>query len=273
MRKPPYLPFLDGPASTAPRLRPISPQNWLVPDTEADVWLSQKRHLLKERRAEVTAFTSGFQPAINEAAHHVLSALGETGLSADNLLVSVSESVSDDLCVMAESEEAFRLVAATLCAPTFWSLKEMMGQPLGGLHHHVPEGDPDLASRISRVFQGLMPGKILERFNWTVQLGEERFTPSSAPMKARLKDLSAAEAARELHLRVERQTLQKLPVSGALLFTIRVCVDPLVFVLDVTEWREAFFENWAGTDDRLAAYKGRPHYEPAICWLKARYSG
>ena len=105
---------------------------------------------------------------------------------------------------------------------------------------------------------------MLERFNWTVQAGDARFTPSAVPLKA-LAAATPKEAALDvLHLRVERQTISKLPDSGLLLFTIRIAVDPLAAALSSPDRVYAFRQAWEGTDKALAAYKGWPAYERLV---------
>ena len=271
MRKPTYLPFRDGPARVAPQLKPISVAEWLPPDPGNADWLEEKRALLLNRHDEVFACLPWAEAAADEAAHYVScqmmgmdpqsSARGQTNLEI------ISQFVSDDLCVMVERDGQYCLGAASLCAPTYWSLQENIGKPLGGLHQPVPGGDPELSNRVSRVFAGLQPDMVLERFNWTVQLEGERFTPSSEPMKSELAALSPEDASRRLFQRVERQTIRKLPDTGAVLFTIRVCVDPLVPILENPSDRRAFKEAWENTPTDLASYKGWPHYAPAIRFL------
>lgn len=270
LRMPPYLPFLDGPARVAPLLKPIPPEDWLLPDTEAESWLDQKRTLMRTRRSEVFFQAEWAQDAGQIAADQVLAEFSPTSdfiqpdPDHETPLEFASSLVSDDLCVMVECDGIYHLGAATLCAPTFWSLKEKAGLPLGGLHDPVPGGDPQLAARISRVFMGLQEGIILERFNWTIQLGDERFTPSSAPMKKRLASMSSVDAALDLYFRVERQTIRKLPDGSTVLFTIRVSVDPLLPILFNPDHRNAFMASWKGTEPLLADYKGWPHYQAAL---------
>ncbi len=196
----------------------------------------------------------------------VLSAIGATP-STDFPFLEASTLVSDDLCLLTEKDGVYRLRAACLCAPTFWSLRDMLDRPLGGLHEAVPGGDPELASRISRIFHGLQRDTILERFNWTVQLDGERYTPSSQPMKEELATISPEEAAQRLYLRVERQTIRKVTNSSSVLFTIRISTDPLKQVLANHDLRLTFARNWAATDETLAEYKGWPHYQPAVDWF------
>ncbi|WP_377375542.1 heme-dependent oxidative N-demethylase subunit alpha family protein [Ponticaulis profundi] len=273
MRTPPYLPFLDGPARVAPLLKPIPMERWLTPDTEAEAWLPTKRNLMEKARDEVFAARTWAEDAMQEAARDIHRALGPT--SVDQLIFptefeNASGLISDDVCVMIKQAGEYKLAAASLCAPTFWSLTENIGKPLAGLHGPVPGGAPELSDRINRVFDGLQPGMVLERFNWTVQYGAERYTPTAEPMKLALANGRPEEIAPGLHLRVERQTVRKLTRTGAVLFCIRVCTDPLSPILANEAWRKAFTESWNQTEDSLRRYKGWDHYEHVMraCFLK-----
>ena len=138
---------------------------------------------------------------------------------------------------------------------------------LGGLHGPVPGGDPELSARIARIFTGLNPDVVLERFNWTVQASEKRYTPDRPAVTG--KQLS------DLHLRVERQTIRKLPKTGVVLFTIRICVDPLVPILKDPEAREAFEDAWLGAPLAVRQYKAWGALEPLVaqaCRLSGRGS-
>lgn len=272
LRTPPHLPFLDGPAVMAPKLRPIDEGAWLLPDTEAEAWLEDKRGLMVSQRDQVFAQAGDWATdAAEEAAGLVLSAQSSAPREAAFFtpIERAASTVSDDLCVMVPRDGQFVLGAASLCVPTFWSLNENIGKPLAGLHSLLPHGGTELSSRINRIFAGLQPGPVLERFNWTVQLGGERFTPSSEPMKRALAELNEKDAASDLFLRVERQTIRKLPETGAVLFSIRICVDPLAPILADGPMKEQFAWAWRSTAEDVASYKGWPHYQHAIDWLLA----
>ena len=225
--RPPYLPFLGGPPQFAVGLAPIAAAAWIDPDTETHV-LAEKRALVAARRGDVFRETEGSAPAQQEAADLIAAA---RALRATTF-IDAGLIVSDDLCIMEERGGAWRLTAALLCAPSFWSLAENIGGPLAHLHAPVPdrlgpEGTQGLPARIARMFTALPADQILERFNWTVQAGAERFTPSSDPLIARANAATPDAAGDLLHLRVERQTIRRLPHTGAILFTIRICIDPL----------------------------------------------
>lgn len=263
MRAPPYLPFLHGPLNLAPGLKPIDPETWLHPDTEAEAWLPEKRRLMRARRTEV--FASRVDTGLLEQVAQQVSAGRTLEAGWETPLEAAAAGVSDDICVLTKDEDGmWRLMAASLVAPTFWRLEEKMGEPLSGLHEPVPGANPGMVGRIHRMFDALRPGQVLERFNWTVQPGAERFTPSQAPFKALAASLPEDEALARLWLRVERQTISKLAGGGAVIFTIRVAIDPLRAALVVPGHREAFAAAWDGIDPVLADYKGWPHYQRLV---------
>jgi dimethylamine monooxygenase subunit A len=264
MRRPPYLPFLDGPLSLAPGLKPIPPETWLLPDTEAHV-LDEKRALMRTKRDHVHVEREGSARAAQALAAAVHEVAGPAAGDWPTALEAAASTVSDDFCILIKDEAGqWRLQAANVCAPTFWRLSETIGQPLGGLHAPVPGANPGLVSRIHRMFDGIQPGTLLERFNWNVQPGPDRFTPSQAEFKAKADAMPVEGALDALWLRVERQTITKLPDTGAMVFTIRVAIDPLRAVLADAAHRAAFSAAWEAIDPVLAEYKGWPHYERLV---------
>lgn len=63
---------------------------------------------------------------------------------------------------------------------------------------------------------------------------------------------------------MERQTIRKLPGSGAVIFTIRICLDPLLPILEDGETREAFEDAWLGASQRVRQYKHWHDLEPLV---------
>jgi hypothetical protein len=193
---------------------------WLNPDTEAHV-LDWKRTLLAEPDRVYRQSDTG-----KDAAQEATSLVGAAFDTPTSDLLSASALVSDDLVVMSPVNGDWLCTALTLTAPTFFSIDDAFGRDLTALHGPVPDG-VRLAQRIGRVFVGLRPELVLERFNWTLQCGPDRHTPDGAPLRARAASVLPKNAESTVHLRVERQTIRRLPQTGAVLFTIRVCLDPL----------------------------------------------
>lgn len=269
MRRPPNVPFMDRPTAFTVGLKPLPLNAWLTPDWEADT-LPRKRFLLARNPTETTGTLSGSEVAQAEAAALVSQAVnaaadqGAPSNSADaTTLAAAAHRISDDLIVMEQRAGAWTATAVSLCAPTFFSLKDALGSDLSRLHAPVPAGE-GFAARIARVFSAIRPDQPLERFNWTVQATAARFTPRSKPLKAAAATAAPTIALDLLHLRVERQTIRKLPQTGAVLFTIRVSLDPLRAVFAVPGARQAFEDAWRTAPAELRAYKGWPAYESLV---------
>lgn len=183
-----------------------------------------KQHLLSERREEVLAGEGALLPLLERAALRV----------------------EEDLCLLRFSGGSFVLVAACLCSPSRWVLAEKLGKPLGEIHGRVPGYAEELVERVDGFLGRLRPGTVVARRNWTIHETSERFEPVPP---ARL-GLAPAEQ----WLRSERQTLQRLPRSGALLFTIRTDMVQLRDVPAGT--RRALARRLAAEPAELTAYRG-----------------
>lgn len=240
-----------------PGLKPIPQAEWLSPDTEVDVWLRDKCLILKMMRANVVGGALD-SDAAEEALQLIMSATGRVpGQSFPTALEEAASLVSDDLCLLSQQRPGdWRLTAGVLCAPTYWMLPERIGLDLAGLHGPVPGGDPGLSARVSRIFTGLKPDVVLERFNWTVQASDKRYTPDRPSV--------TGKQVKDLFLRVERQTVRKLYKTGAVLFTIRISVDPLGPILQDPDTREAFEDAWLGAAPSVRRYKHWNALEPLV---------
>lgn len=248
--------FLAGPPAFRVGLRPIPQEAWLHPDWEAGA-LPEKRALLAERLAEVSAALPGAEQAAGEAAQ----------LVGASTLTEAAALVSDDLVVLEKRADEWLVTALVLCAPTFFSAAEAIGRPIDALHAPVPTADPGFSGRIARIFDSLRPELILERHNWTVQPSETRFTPAAAPVFAVARSLAPHVLAQVLHLRTERQTIRRLPQSGAVLFTIRVSLEPLAPLLQQSSVRAAFAAAWNGAAAEVRLYKRWPLLDAAVATL------
>jgi hypothetical protein len=120
---------------------------------------------------------------------------------------------------MVQHDGAWHLEAACLCFPSMWSLSEKIGRPAALVHQPVAHYAEELSARVDTFFDRLAPGRLVRRRNLSLWPNCLLWvpTPTIAP------DLWDPERqGPRLWLRSERQTLRRLPESGAILFTIRV---------------------------------------------------
>ncbi|KAL1641226.1 hypothetical protein SLS61_010158 [Didymella pomorum] len=68
----------------------------------------------------------------------------------------------------------------------------------------------------------------------------------------------------EIHFRSERQSLRRLPKSGALLFTIRTYFEPVTVITQEPHVPGRLAEAIRNWDDTMSYYKGKKHWEDIL---------
>ncbi len=243
--------------------------NWLLPDDQ-QAWLGPKNLLIDSQAHDVFVEAAGSRAAQQEAAVLISQECGAQLRHNEAPLLAASRLVSDDLVVMEWVGDQWVNTACVLCNPTFFSAHHAGGKSLIALHGPVPDGGFGLAARIDRVFTNLPATTILERHNWTVQWSDARFTPNFEPLRQQAVAAAVAEASDNLFLRVERQTIRRLPRSGAILFTIRIRLTRLSALLTDPTHKADFEHAWYQAPEPVRHYKHWEVFERHVAFLLAR---
>lgn len=244
-------------------LRPISVANWFE-GGEANP-AARKDALFSSHPAEVWAELEGSRPAQAEAQSLISVAVGRDVPPVElPPLRAAARAVADDLCLMERRQGEWRLTALSLCAGSFFTASEVIGRSLSELHRPVTGFQQRLLTRVTRIFDGLRDGLVLERRNWSVVSDPELFAPDPAPMRAAISALDPTRAADLVFARVERQTLRRLPETGGVLFTIRVWVTPLSVIAADPARLARFAQAWRTAHPDFRAYKRLDLYDPLV---------
>ena len=142
-------------------------------------------------------------------------------------LLQAARLVQDDLLILSRTEPGWRLVAASLSFPSSWVLSQKIGKVLDAIHEPVPGFGPETrpAQLMARMFDAMRPETPLIRWNWSLYGDQRLFHPDvSGPDTPRF---GTGDRADPVNLRIERQTLRKLPQTGAIAFTIRISLVDL----------------------------------------------
>lgn len=248
-------------------LKPIPEAAWLE-GGESKPW-RRKDPLYEAARDLVWAEAPGSREGQEEVLELVERAIGPELSTAEPRpglppLYAAARRVADDLCLMQKIDGQWRLMALSLSAGSFFKASEVVGRSLAELHGPVNGFQGRFLTRVQRIFEGLRPVLLLERRNWTVLNSAELHTPDSGPIRARIGEIDRAEAGRALSLRVERQTLRRLPRTGGALFTIRVWVGPLGSVTEDPARLAAFAQAWRTATPDFRAYKRFELYDELV---------
>ncbi|MDE0589914.1 DUF3445 domain-containing protein [Halocynthiibacter sp. C4] len=215
-----------------PGMAPLDMADWLDVNDAYAGQMRLREALLASRRSEVVAQETCAQGAADELLALVLKQLRlrdgfevaatqvrcpdgrvvEIDHSAP--LVTLGHLVQEDFCILQEQGGAYLLTGAVLCFPASWTLAEKLGRPLLGIHDPVDSYTPDLAKRVQRLFDAIRPERGMWRANALFYDTPELFHPRAEA------DPRVPLSKEPPFLRSERQSLLRLPDSGAVVFSI-----------------------------------------------------
>jgi hypothetical protein len=247
--------------------KPLDLQRWFVRDPDWEPTLAMKRALIDERRNDVVCYRDDAHDVAQEVAELILGWLGKTTSNTGiDALVDAAREVPDDLTVLrsipGEVDEQLPFVAGVVCSPSRWKLSEKIGHDMLTVHKPVSLYAEHIGAAVDTTLTRLSPEKPSWRSNWTLEDHPALFQPYSP-------DKPLVEHPSQLWIRIERETLRRLPRTRGILFTIRGFQEPLsTYVQRGPEAIRTLRELVARLPDALARYKSVYDYRAAtINWL------
>ncbi|MEP9372524.1 DUF3445 domain-containing protein [Mesorhizobium sp. KR1-2] len=269
-------------------LKTLDPTDWIEVDSDLPSYLAEKDRLYASLADKVFVEEADTRAAQREVLDMLVSYLlqhhpetyrrdgheivvmdgrrVDIGEAAEQPLRAASMLVPEDLILMRRGDDGWRLAAGSLCFPSSWSLGEKFGLDLQDIHEPVPTfgRGTRTADIIQRIFDNLTVEQPVQRFNWSLQAGNDLYMPFSQQQRIdratnRPSKFSTDEIAAQAFIRIERQTLRKLPGSRDILFTIRIYLDPLAVLARHPErasLASSFADQLAVLDEAQLDYKG-----------------
>lgn len=243
-----YTPYTGPSKPFTIGLSALDPARWIEPDADLGRYLDEKRRLAKEHYEDIFRAApeslDAQQECLDMLAAHLVDCHGEVyqregsvmrmaghavDLADENIppLLRAGSMIEDDLVILRKMPDGWTIVAAHLAFPSSWSLAEKFMKPMDQVHADVPgfQAGTRNAAIVNRVFDNLLPEQPAERFNWSVNWTYALYHPR--PQKTAVEPSSRGVDATGAFVRVERQTLRKMPKTGDLAFTIRIYLDPV----------------------------------------------
>ena len=291
---PMYLPFVEKAKAPAMGLKPLAVPEWIEIDQDFISQLARKDWLLANRYEDVFVAEPDSQPAQQEVldllVEHLLQyfptlyqtqpsdAIGET---SDILNVKTGQLwhlqdfkhapldlgarlVQEDLSLMMPGEQGYSLFAASVCFPQRWNLREKLGLPMTRIHHKVPSYAQKLSRPVDSVFDRLKEDYPGLRYNWSLLNSPELHLQSGKHIDEPNPDITPENAGKKLWLRVERQTIRRMPISRGVLFTIRTYRYPLAQVTALPNMAARLLEAVHSLPLSMQTYKSLLPFKPAL---------
>ena len=252
--------------------RALARDGWLLGGPDVPAQLAEKRRVLASHHAEAVIAPPGTEAAAAELLDAVSGTRNEL-----HPLDEAGRLVAEDLCLLTRDRDdrddrgdgGWVLAGGSVCFPSHWRLADKVGRPVAEVHAPVPRYAAELASRVDRFLDRLRPDRPAWRRNWTVHQSPELFVPVPPPPPD--PPVTAGDAGDRLWLRSERQTLRRLPRSGAIVFGIRTQQVPLRVVAGRPGLCRRLAAALASWPDELVAYRGGEALRrPLLAWLAER---
>lgn len=174
-----------------------------------------------------------------------------TAIDRSQPLATLAQILPQDFCILTPADGTWRLTAATVCFTSRWNLASKIGASLAEIHSPVPGYEERVATAVDHVINRLADDQILKRSNWTLLDTDELYLPEPAEDQPRAEDVADLN-----WLRIEHQTLRRLPTTDAIVFTIDTRVHRVDELLP--NERSALTTAVANAPADIAAYKGWP---------------
>jgi len=230
---PEYLPEKEQTTVARLGLHSLAAREWMKPDGDFALFQQHKLEQAELRPDSVFGQLPGSESAVAEfidslrthllddhsdqyeqrsdRLHHLPSNL-TWPLYTDSLW-DASLWIQEDICVLQEIDNEYQLTAASVCSPSNWHPAEKLGKNLSTIHKPVPDYADKLEGRVDSLFASMSPRKPLLRYNWSLQYGNELYWRDK---------LAPRDPTAKQYWRLERQTLRRLPITNAIVFSIKI---------------------------------------------------
>jgi hypothetical protein len=282
-----YIPFDDRPFRLRMGLRPLDLAAWLEVDEHLADDLALKRQLVEERYDDVVAIVD--DPAVHAAAAELWDFVlrdatppwfaavqnPEGGGDEGGLhpIVRCGLSTQEDWALMVPVDGELVLAAACICFPTRWVLSTKIGKPMAAVHEHVAYYDEHLSTTVDSFFGRITVDKPVWRLNWNLMDDPALYQPIGTSPPGVHPGITPDNAGERLWLRVERQTLRRLPETGAVAFGIRIHQRPVSALLDSPDDLATLRTAIANLPPETFDYKSLGGFSDALdAWIMSRLS-
>ncbi|KAI2733895.1 hypothetical protein CBS147332_910 [Penicillium roqueforti] len=158
----------------------------------------------------------------------------EQDVTAKPPLEVLLDNVPEDFAIMLRDDTTgfYFLRAAVICSAMGWNVATKVGKQLHEIHEPIPDYKEKMQFSMDRFFTKMPTEKPIQRGSWGIEIGQPLYVPPGHPHEMNRQSQRADLAIDECHLRVDWQTLRRLPLSGAVVFNFKGLFTP------VTEFRD-----------------------------------
>lgn len=159
--------------------------------------------------------------------NHILKS--KTDLRATEPLHVLLQNIPEDFACMLRDPKTgiYSFRAGVICSSLGWNVGSKIGLKLHEIHEPIPDYKEKMQFSMDRYFAKKPTDKPIQRGSWGLEIDEPLFMPPGDPHEKLREVQDPTHSLDRCHLRVDWQTLRRLPLSGAVVFNFKALFTPV----------------------------------------------
>ena len=153
----------------------------------------------------------------------------ETDLKTTEPLHVLLHNVPEDFAIMIRDPETgiYSFRGGVIMSSLGWDLGSKIGLKLHEIHAPIPDYREKMQFSMDRYFAKKPTDKGIQRGSWGFEIDQPLYMPPGDPHEKYREEQDSTHTIDRCHLRVDWQTLRRLPLSGAVVFNFKGLFTPV----------------------------------------------
>lgn len=153
----------------------------------------------------------------------------QTDLHTTEPMIALLQNVPEDFAMMIRDPETglYSFRGGMICSSLGWNLGSKIGMKLHEIHEPIPDYKEKMQFSMDRYFAKKPTEKAIQRGSWGLEIDQPLFMPPDDPHEKLREAQDPTHTIDRCHLRVDWQTLRRLPLSGAVVFNFKAVFTPV----------------------------------------------
>ncbi|KAL2849226.1 hypothetical protein BJY01DRAFT_147019 [Aspergillus pseudoustus] len=283
----PYRPFRWNYHQTM-SLTKLEPDWWLELENTYKERIAQRKELFVKHGSSVLEALPGSELACKELMEMVLQFLcarypqyfslvdsrifkngilgTEQDIRAKPPLEILMDNVPEDFGIMLRDDETgnYFLRAGVICSSMGWNVGTKIGLQLHRIHDPIPDYKEKMQFSMDRFFTKMPSDKPIQRGSWGLEIGQPLYMPADDPHEKVRTFQDPNLKVEDCCLRVDWQTLRRLPLSGAVVFNFKALFTRITEFRDEPCVPALLKKIMTEGKENLMKYKGTWHVEHVL---------
>ncbi|OJJ48388.1 hypothetical protein ASPZODRAFT_92944 [Penicilliopsis zonata CBS 506.65] len=153
----------------------------------------------------------------------------EQNIRAKHPLEILIDNVPEDFAIMLRDDETgyYFFRAGVICSALGWNVASKIGLQLHQIHETIPDYKEKMQFSMDRFFTKMPCDKPIQRASWGLEIGKPLYVPKGDPHELHRLSQNPDLRLDDCHLRVDWQTLRRLPLSAGVVFNFKALFTPV----------------------------------------------